>query len=55
MTAQPPRELSTRSRALWEQITATFKLEPADLEVLRCGLVSLDRADEAASASTNKA
>ncbi len=43
-----PTELSTRSKALWRQVLATFQLEPADCELLRCALVALDRADEAA-------
>lgn len=43
----PPTELSRRSRAIWQAVLADYDLHAAELELLRCALVSLDRADEA--------
>lgn len=43
-----PAGLSRRSGALWRSVLAEFELSPAEEELLRCGLVALDRADEAA-------
>lgn len=50
MTTTPkcPTGLSKRSRDLWSAVLADYDLGPAELEVLRGALVSLDRADEAA-------
>jgi phage terminase small subunit len=45
---KPPTGLSRRSARLWRQVTEEFELSAAELELLRSGLVALDRADEAA-------
>lgn len=47
-TPKAPTGLSKRSRDLWVAVLHDYDLGPAELEVLRGALVSLDRADEAA-------
>jgi|GEM_PF-1013425 hypothetical protein len=43
-----PKGLSRRAGALWRAVGVDYELSPAEVEVLRQALVSLDRADEAA-------
>lgn len=43
-----PEGLTVRSGRLWASVTAAFELSEAELEVLRCALEALDRADAAA-------
>ena len=45
---RPPADLSARSKRLWVAVLAGFELSPAELELLRSALISLDRADQAA-------
>ena len=47
-TPKAPTGLTKRSRDLWTDVLADYDLGPAELEVLRGALESLDRADEAA-------
>ena len=47
-TPKAPSGLTKRSRDLWSAVLADYDLGPAELEVLRGALESLDRADEAA-------
>jgi hypothetical protein len=42
-----PAGLSRRSAKLWREVVDEFDLSPAELELLRNGLVALDRADTA--------
>jgi len=48
-TPTPPATLSPSSQALWDQVLEDFELAPAELEVLRQALMSLERADQAAA------
>ena len=49
-TAKAPTELSKRSQTPWRAALDVYDLHAAELELLRCALVSLDRADEAGAA-----
>ena len=50
MTRKPtvPKGLSPRSRGLWKSLLDQYEMSLAELQILRLGLVALDRADGAA-------
>lgn len=49
MADRAPSGLSKRAGALWRAVLEDYELSSAELELLRCALVALDRADQAAA------
>jgi phage terminase small subunit len=47
MTPDPPRHLSTESRALWRELMHAYELEPHEQKTLRLALEALDRCNMA--------
>jgi hypothetical protein len=43
----PPGHLSDHCRTLWQELTASFLLDPTELELLRLALEAMDRCEQA--------